>query len=92
MQMPSNGRPATTRVDSARSSGSRPPWMMPKIAWSGRVWASRDRAAQTLERAVASARAVRAVEAGGTGWSKATAMSEPSASCTSIDNSGVKRW
>ena len=34
MQMPSNGRLAMNRVDSARRSGSRPPWTIPKSAWS----------------------------------------------------------
>ena len=37
-------------VDSARRSGSRPPWMMPNSAWSGRSWASRQRSAQVSAR------------------------------------------
>ena len=34
MLMPSNGSPAMNRADSARSSGSRPPWTIPNSAWS----------------------------------------------------------
>ena len=34
-QIPSNGRRAMNRVDSARRSGSRPPWTIPNSAWSG---------------------------------------------------------
>ena len=43
-------------------------------------------------RAVASATARRDDACGGTGWSRQTAMSEPSASWTAIECSGVKRW
>ena len=32
----------------ARRSGSRPPWMMPNSAWSGRVCAARQRSAQRM--------------------------------------------
>ena len=34
------------RADSARSSGSSPPWTIPNSAWSVRVWAASDRSAQ----------------------------------------------
>ena len=66
--------------------------MMPKSAWSGRVWAASERSAQRWVRAVATATSDRDEAWGGTGWSKATATSGPSASCTAIDSSGVKRW
>ncbi len=79
------------RMDSARKSGSSPPWTIPKSAWSSREWAASDRSAQRCVRAVASATTSRG-EDGVTGWSKATAMSAPSASWTSIACSGVKRW
>ena len=91
MQMPSNGRPAMNRVDAARRSGSRPPWTIPNMAWSARVWAASERSAQRWVRSVASATTAR-VELGKTGWSKATAMSEPSASWTPTASSGVNRW
>ena len=83
MQMPSNGSAAMNRVEAARRSGSRPPWTIPNSAWSGRVWAASERSAQRWVRSVASATTARG-ELGKTGWSKATAMSEPSASWTPI--------
>jgi outer membrane protein assembly factor BamD len=79
------------RVEAARRSGSRPPCTIPKIAWSSRVWAASDRAAQRWVRSVASATTAY-LELGKTGWSKATATSEPSASWTPIAISGVNRW
>ena len=77
-------------VDAARSSGSRPPWTMPNSAWSRRRWAASERSAQRWVRAVASATTARG-ELGNTGWSKATAMSDPSASWAAIATSGVNR-
>ena len=65
--------------------------MMPKSAWSGRWWASRQRSAQRCVRAVASLTSARDEACGGTGWSRQTAMSEPSASWTAMACSGVKR-
>ncbi len=57
------------------------------MAWSGRVWAASERSAQRWVRSVASATTVRG-ELGKTGWSKATATSEPSASWTPMATSG----
>ena len=91
MQMPSNGSAATNRVEAARRSGSSPPWMIPNSAWSGRSWAASERSAQRCVRSVASATTARG-ELGKTGWSKATAMSEPSACWTPTASSGVNRW
>ena len=62
--------------------------MMPNSAWSGRLCAASERSAQRWVRSVASATSARVDEPGGTGWSKATAMSEPSASWTAIECSG----
>ena len=91
MQMPSNGRPAMNRGRRARRSGSRPPWTIPNSAWSGRRGAASDRSAQRWVRSVASATTARG-ELGKTGWSNATATSDPSASWTPIASSGVNRW
>ena len=65
--------------------------MTPKRAWSSRWWAASDRSAQRCVRSVATATSRGSVDAGGTGWSKATATSGPSASWIAIDDSGVKR-
>ena len=64
---------------------------MPNSAWSVRVWASSERSAQRCVRRIASATTSRG-ELGNTGWSKATAMSGPSACWTAIECSGVNRW
>src|SRR6476659_6163470 len=90
-QIPSKGSDAMNRVLAARKSGSRPPWTIPNSAWSGREWASSDRSAQRCVRSVASATTARGDD-GVTGWSNATATSDPSASWTAIACSGVKRW
>ena len=91
MQIPSNGSAAMNFADSARSSGSSPPWTMPNSAWSVRVCASSERSAQRWVRRIASSTTARG-ELGKTGWSKATATSDPSASWTAIECSGVNRW
>ena len=91
MLMPSNGSPAMNRVDSSRSSGSSPPWTIPNRAWSVRVCARSERSAQRWVRRIASTTTSRG-ELGNTGWSKATAMSGPSACWTAIECSGVNRW
>ena len=70
MQIPSNGSAAMNRVDSARRSGSRPPWMMPNSAWSG-PGVRREPALRPAMGPRASRRATTARgELGGTGWSK----------------------
>ena len=79
-------------LDRRRRSGSRPPWITPKSAWSGRRCASSERTAQRWVRSVAIATSPGSVEAGGTGWSKATATSAPSAAWIAIERSAVNRW
>ena len=51
----------------------------------------KQRSAQACVRTIASATSRRVDACGGTGWSRHTAMSEPSASWTAIECSGVKR-
>ena len=92
MQRPSNGSPAMAATDSRRRSASRPPWMMPKSAWSGRCVRRRGSAPPSVRCAPSHRRPRHATEAcGGTGWSRQTAMSAPSASWTAMACSGVKR-
>ena len=82
---------AMNRVEAARSSGSRPPWTIPKRAWSGpavRGQRAFRPAMGPVRRLGTTARG----DDGKTGWSKATATSEPSASWTAIASSGVNRW
>ena len=93
MLSPSKGRPAMNAVERRRRSGSRPPWMMPKSAWSVAA-VGRQRPLGPAVRPLGGDRPRRAgsVDAGGTGWSKATATSAPSASWIAIDDApGVKR-
>src|SRR3990172_2324135 len=67
MHRPSKGSAAAKRVEAARRSASRPPWMMPKSAWSARAWARSERSAQRCVRSVASWTWARVEACGGTG-------------------------
>ena len=92
MLMPSNGSEAMNRADSARSPGSRPPWTIAEQRLV-RARVGGERPLGPAMGPVASRRATTARgELGNTGWSKATAMSGPSASWTAIECSGVNRW
>jgi len=89
MAKPGNGRSRSSAACAARRSSSRPPWTMPKRAWSGRVCAARQRSAQRVVRRTAASTSGRGAVAGGHS-SKAMAMSDPSASWMAIERSGVR--
>ena len=89
MQRPSKGSPAMARV------GARPQVRLEAALDDAEerlvrplVCAARQRSAQRWVRAVASATSARDEACGGTGWSRQTAMSAPSASWTAIACSG----
>ena len=92
MLMPSNGSAGDEPRRLRAQPGSSPPWTIAEQRLVG-ARVGGERALRPAVRPVASRpRTTGRGELGNTGWSKATAMSGPSASWTAIECSGVNRW
>jgi hypothetical protein len=91
MQMPSNGSDAMNRVDSAAQVRLQAALDDPEQRLVG-ARVARQRALRPAMRPLGRLGDDGRGDDGKTGWSKATATSEPSASWTPIASSGVNRW